>query len=352
MSKYNNYKKFLEDFFDIPTTFEEFTKDKKITFVCKENNHTNILGIASFGNKKCKIDAKDFCQKCKEEEENTKKLDEFKKEIKEKCGHNIISVNFSSRKVEYKCGNCDNLSNTFICNLKREERTISCPKCQNDKFKISYQEIKERVEKQGMKLLTEEKEYENNKQKLKVICICGNNNYEAVLFDITRGKKCSDNCKLKKYEETCIERYAVRNSSQHPPVFEKIFKSLTRRKLYEFLSGKKIFVQGWEPYAIDYLLSEFSEDDLYFGKDIPRINYIYTDNKEHIYFPDMYIKSIDTIVEVKSTYTYNMDLEKNFNKFKATLINYNLKVMIYDNKLNLNYFNFLKGEDIPFNLLK
>jgi len=35
MSKYNNYCKFLQEFFDIPTNLEDFTKDKKITFVCK-----------------------------------------------------------------------------------------------------------------------------------------------------------------------------------------------------------------------------------------------------------------------------------------------------------------------------
>jgi hypothetical protein len=237
-----------------------------------------------------------------------------------------------------------------IKNLQRDERTNNCPKCQNDKFKIPYQEIKNRVEKQGMILLTEEKEYENNKQKLKVVCVCGNDKYEAVLFDITRGKKCSENCKVRKYEETCLERYEVRNTSQNPLIFEKIIKSLMTRKLYEFLSGKNILVQGWEPYAIDYLLEEFSEDDLYFGKDIPRIRYIYK-NKEHVYFPDIYIKSIDTIVEVKSNYTYNIDLEKNYYKFKSTLTNYNLKVMIYDNKLTLRYFNFLKGEEIPLNLL-
>jgi DNA-directed RNA polymerase subunit RPC12/RpoP len=190
MSKYTNYKEFLKEFFDVPTTLEQFTNEKKITFICKLKNHENSLGLASFGNKKSKIEAKDFCQKCKDEEEDLKKTEEFKKEIKEKCGHNVILVDFSNRKVEYKCGKCGNLSSTFISNLQKENRSNNCPKCQNDKFKIPYEEIKERVEKQGMKLLTEEKDYENNKQKLKVICSCGNDKYEAVLFDITRGKKC------------------------------------------------------------------------------------------------------------------------------------------------------------------
>jgi len=62
MSKYINYSNFLKDFFDISTTLEEFLKDKKITFLCKKNGHINSLSIASFGNKKCKVKSKDFCQ--------------------------------------------------------------------------------------------------------------------------------------------------------------------------------------------------------------------------------------------------------------------------------------------------
>lgn len=351
MSKYINYSNFLKEFFNIHTTYEEFTKDKKIKFVCKENGHENILSVASFGNKKCKVEAKDFCQPCKDDIENNFKTEQYKKDIKDKYGHIIISVNFTTRKVVYICGNCNEETNTYTQNFYKETRGSYCPKCQNDKFKVSYEEIKKRIEEQGMTLLTEEKEYKNNKQKLKVICLCGNDKYEAVLIHISQGKKCSLNCKLKKYEDTCIERYGVRSVSQHPPIFEKILKSLVSRKLYEFLSGKKIMVQGWEPYAIDYLLNKFSEDDLCFGKEVPRIKYIFNENKQHIYFPDMYIKSIDTIVEVKSTYTYNLDLEKNYHKFNYTLKNYNLKVMIYDNKLNLFYFNFYKDENIPYNLL-
>lgn len=351
MTKYYNYCEFLKEFFDVQSTLEQFTKDNKIIFVCKTKGHINCLNVASFGNKKCKVVSKDFCQICKDENEIYKKTEDFKNEIKDKYGHNIINVNFSTRKVEYNCGNCGSFSSTFIRNFRKDDRTNTCPKCQNDKFKIPYQEIKSRIEKQGMKLLTEEKDYQNNKQKLKVICVCGNDKYEAVLFDIKKGKKCSENCKVRKYEKSCIEKYGVRNVSQHHLILEKIFKTSISRKLYKFLSGKKIFVQGWEPYAIDYLLKEFSEEDLYFGKDIPRIKYLFQ-NKDHVYFPDIYIKSIDTIVEVKSVYTYNINLEKNYYKFNYTVKNYNLKLMIYDDKLNLYSFNFIKGEDVPNNVLK
>jgi len=350
MSKYSNYSNFLKEFFDIQTSLGDFNKYKKITYVCKEKGHINTLSVASFGNKKCKTEAKNFCQGCKDELENNKKIEDYKKHIKDKYGHIIITLDFTTRKVIYICGNCNEETNTYTQNFSKQTRGGYCPKCQNDKFRVPYQKIKKRVEDQGMTLLTEEKEYENNKQKLRVICVCGNDKYEAVLIHISQGKKCSLNCKLKKYEETCIERYGVRSVSQHPPIFEKILKSLVSRKLYKFLSGNQIMVQGWEPYAIDYLLNKFSEYDLCFGKEVPRINYIFKE-KEHIYFPDIYIKSTNTIVEVKSTYTYNLDLEKNYYKFIYTLKRYNLKVMIYDNKLTSKYFLFNKGENISYNLL-
>ena len=39
--------------------------------------------------------------------------------------------------------------------------------------------------------------------------------------------------------------------------------------------------------------------------------YYTIDDIIHRYFPDLYIKSINKIIEVKSSYTYNYDLEKN-----------------------------------------
>ena len=39
MSKYVNYSNFLKEFFDVHTTFEEFNKYKKITYICKEKGH-------------------------------------------------------------------------------------------------------------------------------------------------------------------------------------------------------------------------------------------------------------------------------------------------------------------------
>jgi len=50
---------------------------------------------------------------------------------------------------------------------------------------------------------------------------------------------------------------------------------------------------------------------------MPKIIYNFED-KERRYYPDIWIKSINKIIEVKSDYTYKKDLEKNKLKELAT----------------------------------
>ncbi len=70
-----------------------------------------------------------------------------------------------------------------------------------------------------------------------------------------------------------------------------------------FLSGKVVYVQGYEPQILKELVYHFEEDDIIVGsKNVPEIWY-YMENKKHRYFPDIYIKSINTIIEVKSKWT-------------------------------------------------
>ena len=123
MTKYQNYSEFLKEFFDIKTSFEEFKLTNKITFVCKSNEHVNTLSIDSFGNKKSKYkDSSLFCEECKKECENGKKLDFYKQYIKERLGHTIIDINSSTRNVMYICGNCGSKNKTCIQNLNKKLR--------------------------------------------------------------------------------------------------------------------------------------------------------------------------------------------------------------------------------------
>jgi hypothetical protein len=66
---------------------------------------------------------------------------------------------------------------------------------------------------------------------------------------------------------------------------------------------------------------------------MPEINYIGCDGKLHSYYPDLFIKSKNMIVEVKSMWTYNKDKEKNLLKKEACLsMGYLFEFRIYDGK--------------------
>jgi len=90
-------------------------------------------------------------------------------------------------------------------------------------------------------------------------------------------------------------------------------------KEYVLPSGKITKVQGYEPQALDILLRTHSEEDLILGaanirEKIGMIMYTDNDGKQHRYFPDIYISSINKIIEVKSEWTYK--IQKDVNELK------------------------------------
>jgi hypothetical protein len=69
---------------------------------------------------------------------------------------------------------------------------------------------------------------------------------------------------------------------------------------------------------------------------MPKILYK-INNKEHIYYPDIYIISENKIIEVKSTYTYKKELIKNMIKSLSTRkLGYDFEFWIYKHKNNIN----------------
>lgn len=87
-------------------------------------------------------------------------------------------------------------------------------------------------------------------------------------------------------------------------------------KSYEFPSGKKVKYLGWENKAFDYLLQSFTENDfvcdqIMLSKVLPEISYIDRERKERRYFPDIFIPSLNKIIEVKSEWTHKTNLEIN-----------------------------------------
>lgn len=99
-----------------------------------------------------------------------------------------------------------------------------------------------------------------------------------------------------------LKRYGVKWPSQDPIIAERQRAGMRRSKIYILPSGKSIKLQGYEPQALDILLKIYNENDVYVGRNVPRITYTY-EEKEHKHFPDFYIPKENKIIEVKSVYT-------------------------------------------------
>ncbi len=138
-----------------------------------------------------------------------------------------------------------------------------------------------------------------------------------------------------KIKQTNLKRYGVEYPSQLKEIMEKTQKNAKKYKEYTMPSGIIRKVQGYESFALDELIKTYSEDDIKTDrKDIPRITYIINDKNKY-YFPDIYIKSENKIIEVKSTWTYSCKEDNIQEKSNATKsAGYNYEIWIYDKKGN------------------
>lgn len=138
-----------------------------------------------------------------------------------------------------------------------------------------------------------------------------------------------------KRKETLIERYGVDNPMKHPLFFDKASKSMVGTYEYTFPSGRKVYIQGYEKYALRDLLSEgYDETQICIGDrtTIPTIIYEYQSIRTY-YYPDIYIPNENKIIEIKSTYTYRKDIGKNVAKFDECLRQgYDVEFWIYNTK--------------------
>jgi hypothetical protein len=132
-----------------------------------------------------------------------------------------------------------------------------------------------------------------------------------------------------------IDKYGFPYATQNPEIFEKARKSSFSLKDYTMPSGKVIQLQGYEGFAIDLLLKKgVAEDAIKVGIDVPSIPYTY-EGVDRIYYPDIHVTLADSdgseelLVEVKSEYTYQLDVEKNIAKFNHTKALYPLVVCVF-----------------------
>ena len=134
-----------------------------------------------------------------------------------------------------------------------------------------------------------------------------------------------------KVKNTCIEKFGVDNPSKCNVIMDKIIKAGYGAKDYTFPSGKVVRIRGYEWKALDDLLKIYDETEIEVKTiNIPKIKYTWEDESIHYYFPDIYIKKENLLIEVKSDYYMRKDFVKNMRKAVATKqLGYGFKFMVY-----------------------
>lgn len=136
-----------------------------------------------------------------------------------------------------------------------------------------------------------------------------------------------------KVKAACVANSLEKYGTEHPMKNHEYYHDFItyrqyKKKEYSFPSGNIVLVQGYEDRAIDKLLKEFEEQDIIIGEGVPSFEYT-LEGKTKTYYPDIYVESTNTVIEVKSTYTVRCDKEMNIEKWKSVIMNgYNFKLMV------------------------
>ena len=133
--------------------------------------------------------------------------------------------------------------------------------------------------------------------------------------------------KLNLHRLTMMEKYGVENPMQLNEFRRKQFKNAVKLKLL-IIDGKEFEYQGYEDRAIKILIERGYHVNDIDVENVPTIEYYFNGNK-HYYFPDIFLRKENKIIEVKSQFTYTKDLERNQAKFeKVKQDGYNFELMI------------------------
>jgi hypothetical protein len=136
-----------------------------------------------------------------------------------------------------------------------------------------------------------------------------------------------------KCKATCLQKYGVEHHLQNAEIAEKHLNATFKNKSYTFPSGKTIQCQGYEPFALDDLTKEehIDENDILTNRtEVPEIWYIDCSGNQRRHYVDIFIKSQNRCIEVKSRWT---NQEKNcvFEKQHAgKQLGYNYEVWVYE----------------------
>lgn len=148
-------------------------------------------------------------------------------------------------------------------------------------------------------------------------------------------------------QATCLEKYGVSNVFEVPAIQERAHKASSKSmhsyRQFVSSSGVTYSVRGYEDKAIPLLesvygLGEFIADDF----KTPGFQYI-SSGKTRRYYPDIFVPSVNLLIEVKSWYWLRKQPDKNIAVFlRAKELGFNFEFWVFSGK-HLTVINTLQS---------
>lgn len=133
------------------------------------------------------------------------------------------------------------------------------------------------------------------------------------------------------------EKYGAPSAMQCPEIFRKHQSHSYKRRPYICPDGKTFMILGYEDTCLTQLFEQEGHKILYAGEDpeIPVVKYSDKDGKQHCYYPDIYLPDENRLIEVKSTYLFFRDRDRNIAKAREASNHFKFEFMIYNTKKQL-----------------
>ena len=283
----------LEDYSNVPLKGTVIIKGKCVSEKCNNNFEKNFNYL---------IKSNSFC------------ID---------CANNI--KNEKSKKTNLEKYGCEHSSQNEDIKNKMIENSLKKYGCKNV---FQNEEVKNKIKfnnliKYGVEYNTQ---LESNKEQYKKTCL------EKYGYENP-----SQNEEIKKKKiETSLKNWGVENPTQNSDIMEKSIKQNYKLKEYTFPSNKIIEIQGYENLALNELIinEKIDESDIITGcKNVPVIWYNDEIGKKHRHYVDIFIPSQNRCIEVKSTWTYEKQINIVLLKQSAAKeLGYKYEIWVYNNK--------------------
>lgn len=183
-----------------------------------------------------------------------------------------------------------------------------------------------------------------NFQKFGVVCTFQSKELREKGKETSRkkyGKDYASQCDFfkEKTKQTNLRKYKAEHPFQNAEFAEKMSKKAYKLKSYIFPSGKEVMLQGYEHFAMNILLNKHNikENDIVLSKaEVPEIWYLDEKQKRHRHYVDIYIKSMNKCIEVKSSWTLKKQYDEVIVKqTTAKKLGYEYEIWVIDVKGNI-----------------